>query len=716
MSVVKAQINDFSLQSSSVVSSRLLHDDSPNQSLNLLNVSRRDGQKLISSQFQPKTITIVGQLKGSNQTDLDKNIDTFKRSVNVTQGNLDISMAGGFRRYVVALQSVIIERASYNLTFVPFSVSFSVYDPPFARNVLSLGGGLVVEQTLSVEGIAVASYETTITFDGSADPKPRFTAVIDTPGTLGDISLKNETTGDQITVGTAWVAGDQLVVDTENQTVVRTGQSIDFDGIFPEFELGANKILLSLIDTGALNASQTDFDSDAAMDNNIEEGQTFQPTATTNYSQIAVLLKKNVDQGTISITESFDLTTNKDGANTTGNWDTTNGIATLALSADVTDQSQTSNISPIPHFFGQFSFLPNYWAQSFVPSVTAPLSKIVLNLFKVGTPTDNVVVELRPDGGSNTFQPSSVVTESVNVAGGGLGTSSGVATTISFSGTNYLTSGTTYWIVVHRSGAEDSSNYFKIDETDESSSSVDYYPAGVDVFSLDGSPNSWSAGGVEDLIFTEKYKSFNTSNNIIQSLGYDTGNTTNQFISSNVNVDNNGGSIVTEYSDSANNSSFGSWTSDITTLNRRYIRFRVTITGAVTYSPIVRDVTMTYAGQLQATLWNTSAGLPTTAIETITLNYSQVSLSYSEVLLTFTPRTLTSGTTYAVSILPIGFGITVSWGYKNTDAYASGQRVRRIGRGFWVAQSTNDMYFKLFKALAGGWAVDAKIDYTQRFL
>ena len=54
------RINSFTFTNCTI--NKILHDSGTPNELNVMNLSRRDGAKLISSNFGVKTITIVGKL------------------------------------------------------------------------------------------------------------------------------------------------------------------------------------------------------------------------------------------------------------------------------------------------------------------------------------------------------------------------------------------------------------------------------------------------------------------------------------------------------------------------------------------------------------------------------------------------------------------------------------------------------------------------------
>ncbi len=83
---------------------------------------------------------------------------------------------------------------------------------------------------------------------------------------------------------------------------------------------------------------------------------------------------------------------------------------------------------------------------------------------------------------------------------------------------------------------------------------------------------------------------------VIQSTGYDC-STGSQTFSASITSTLNGGTVTIQYADSADNITFGDWTSDITTLNKRYIKFKITITASsLATGPSIEKVQIVYSG------------------------------------------------------------------------------------------------------------------------
>src|SRR6185436_10398747 len=81
---------------------------------------------------------------------------------------------------------------------------------------------------------------------------------------------------------------------------------------------------------------------------------------------------------------------------------------------------------------------------------------------RVGTPTDNLVCELWTNASS---APSALI-ESIRVSGAALDTEM-VWVEFQFSNTHTITYGTTYWIVVRRSGTRNLTSYYVVDVNED---------------------------------------------------------------------------------------------------------------------------------------------------------------------------------------------------------------------------------------------------------
>jgi len=125
------------------------------------------------------------------------------------------------------------------------------------------------------------------------------------------------------------------------------------------------------------------------------------------------------------------------------------------------------------------------YAQSFIPTHDSTLTQLKYKALKTGSPTDNLVVQVRTD---DTNKPSSTVVGTADTRDAA--TLTGTMTEYTASGLSIdLSGGTKYWFHWDRSGADDGSNYCQIG---------DITPAPY----ADGDEGEWGDGAGEWVIYT----------------------------------------------------------------------------------------------------------------------------------------------------------------------------------------------------------------------
>mgnify|MGYP001587512018 CR=1 FL=1 len=230
-------LNSYNLSSSFIRVNRVMHDSSPENILNSIVVPRRDKAKLLSSELAPKKITIEGIITGTDQDNLEINIDAFKKNVYVNEINLDISYASGTRRYVVTPSSIVISRDTNNITFVPFSIELTALDP---------AGINITQESRTYTGIDPTSYTATVTVQGTLYPEPTITFTITTCTNFTELTMTNRYRSDYLTIPGLFSDGDSIEVNYASRTVKRNTIEHEYTGVFPEFKLDDNTIDLDI--------------------------------------------------------------------------------------------------------------------------------------------------------------------------------------------------------------------------------------------------------------------------------------------------------------------------------------------------------------------------------------------------------------------------------------------------------------------------------------
>lgn len=215
------------------------HETIPERELALFSLTREDGEVLISEKYGVKHILVEGNLKANTQVALETQIDTFKELFSRKEKNLDISWAGGTRRYIATCAKHIFNRDYMHINFVPWVADFIVpagvgvtgtYEDMYNSAVATDTGG----------GTAVVAI-------GSAKPKPF------------SVNLSFASTTGKGKRGIAFICGGKKFIYTQSAVFVDdeavninvrdkevkfltggTWSVVSFHGELPDFILGNN--------------------------------------------------------------------------------------------------------------------------------------------------------------------------------------------------------------------------------------------------------------------------------------------------------------------------------------------------------------------------------------------------------------------------------------------------------------------------------------------
>lgn len=235
--------NAFDLQSSEVITQRLIQDNTPVRDFDTVAVPRGDGEILTGDFWRKKTVKIKGILKKSTNEELEALIDSMKKALAVAEGNLDIKVAGVYRRYKASLStgnSMFEDRQGYHITFCPFEAEFVCLEP-YAKsiNYNSMGGF----------GITDLIFEDSVNNGGTVRAKPVIILNIIAASGITAISFRNNTTGEEIKLTQSINPGDLITFDSEALAVILNGANQDYTGSFPILETDDNSFTIEA--TGA---------------------------------------------------------------------------------------------------------------------------------------------------------------------------------------------------------------------------------------------------------------------------------------------------------------------------------------------------------------------------------------------------------------------------------------------------------------------------------
>lgn len=283
------------------------HESDPSRDLNTLQLTREDGEVLISERYNTKTISIKGILTAASQAALESAIDTMKELFSRIEKNLDVDWNSSTRRYVATCVDVKFDRDHFNLLFVPWEAEFLALkgtgEDTSETTVLN-------EHTITVTNPVADSF----VLAGSAPPKPIITLKgANWSSVVKGVEYKNTDTGEKIVItrNKNWSGDYSVIINcalkkvTDNIAAVLYNEGI-FYGIFPNFIIGTNNILVT---AGGIVNQETSENGDftyVGSGNNVETtnirlAQSFSvPYADDTFKGVTMILSKTLTPGTIT--------------------------------------------------------------------------------------------------------------------------------------------------------------------------------------------------------------------------------------------------------------------------------------------------------------------------------------------------------------------------------------------------------------------------------
>lgn len=217
---------------------KITHENADSRELNLQGLARQRGGILLNAEYMPKVIRLSGIITGTDNSDLEGNIDEFKELVSRQAKNLDVSYEAGTRRFVATCQKINIEREYFNLNYAPYEIEFLIPS--------GVGKNTTVTTT-TLSGLTSKTYSNSLTVGGTVVPKMKVTISVTAASAITACFLL--VNGFKITLTNALVANDIVIFDAETMKVTLNGVEQDYTGIFPEWVVGLNAYYLEITGT-----------------------------------------------------------------------------------------------------------------------------------------------------------------------------------------------------------------------------------------------------------------------------------------------------------------------------------------------------------------------------------------------------------------------------------------------------------------------------------
>lgn len=235
--------NSFSLNDDNFITERVTFKGYGERAVVRANLSRREGIKLLNTEFGEKEIEVAGVVIADSASDLQTKLDNFKKALTQEEGNLVVE-AG--RTWKATVANLVIPDEHYSLSKVAFQVSF-VCTNPFAEGAL-----LTTIQNIPS---GVYTFSGSINISGTLFARPTITFIPPTSGGAGNtninrVILTHTPSGQEITVSGFGAGGldyDQSVaINMDGLSVLVDGSEFDSTGAFPRWEPGTNAFTVTV--------------------------------------------------------------------------------------------------------------------------------------------------------------------------------------------------------------------------------------------------------------------------------------------------------------------------------------------------------------------------------------------------------------------------------------------------------------------------------------
>lgn len=236
--------NNFSLQDSNYLTEEIEYRTFPTRMLNVKQIARRPGTKLLGAEYAEKRIRLIGHVIGSSSSDLITKIDNLHKNLAVKEGELIVETN---RTYHATVSSLSIADPHYSQTYVPFEAEFVASDP-FAYSPMFTLQGTVASGTsngtfpVTISGSVFAEPTLTINFNG----RPAGNT------TVSGMVLDHMTAGpSRITVSGTIPFSSDFITTWSGLNITVSGNNRDFVGAFQRWEPGSH--LMRMIVTSGNN-------------------------------------------------------------------------------------------------------------------------------------------------------------------------------------------------------------------------------------------------------------------------------------------------------------------------------------------------------------------------------------------------------------------------------------------------------------------------------
>lgn len=203
----------------------------PERDINIHKLARRSLSIVTSSEYTQKVIPVLMRVCSGDRQDTEATLTYIKGLLQAQNGTLEVLQSDDWYEYTATMNEFNIEwQRSTAYVQIIFLVSTPVAE--------------------SKDESVLVSFNTTLPSDsagfivqGSYLSEPTINVVINSvTGGTGSISIINASTNQGITITDTFTASSELEINSNDYTVTLNGRNVDFQGIFPTFPPGAQRI------------------------------------------------------------------------------------------------------------------------------------------------------------------------------------------------------------------------------------------------------------------------------------------------------------------------------------------------------------------------------------------------------------------------------------------------------------------------------------------
>lgn len=217
----------------------------PDRIIDAQPISTRPGDKLITTEWGEKTITITGRAFSPTVSGILPIVDTLQQNMAVQSTSLIVDTG---RTYTVSLAKMEIPTQFFNVNMVQYTATFQAVDPFAYASAVTISG-IVAAGITTLSGI--------VTISGTVFAEPMITLTPTNGSTFaGDsgysqFQITYKTTGEILTVSGSnsqnFQYGVPVVADYHNFLVTISGVTQDYSGVFSRWEPGIRNFEIKIL-------------------------------------------------------------------------------------------------------------------------------------------------------------------------------------------------------------------------------------------------------------------------------------------------------------------------------------------------------------------------------------------------------------------------------------------------------------------------------------